>query len=93
MTKKELLSNIGTQVGEVLNQPAFAHIIECAREELPMGTVAADPTAIIRNEGRIQGWIACLHFIKNIGKIKAEEPPVATQQLYANPNPNNPITK
>jgi len=89
MTKKELHSHIGPKVITMISDPTFAHIIECAREEMPMGIISGDPTSIIRNEGKMQGWIGCLHFLKTIGKLKTEEPQVTTHQLYADPNTEN----
>ncbi len=88
MTKKELHANFSPNVMELIKNPIYASILDCAREDMPLGIVG-DPTSIVRNEGRIQGWIACLAFMKSIGKVKSEETAPAPTQLYADPTATN----
>jgi hypothetical protein len=89
MTKKELHSHIGPKVVEMISDTTFAHILECAREEMTNVGAITDPTSIIRNEGYMQGWRGCIAFLKNIGKLKAEEAPKQQTQLYADPISEN----
>ena len=89
MTKKELHSHIGPKVVEMISDTTFAHLLECAREEMTNVGAITDPTSIIRNEGYMQGWRGCIAFLKNIGKLKAEEAPKPQAQLYADPISEN----
>lgn len=93
MTKKELHARHGDKVAVLQTDLTYTSIIECAREEMPLGIIGGEPTSIIRNEGRMQGWISCLNFLKSIGKQKVEEPAPQATQLYANPNADNQKTK
>jgi len=89
MTKKDLHSHIGPQVAVMISDTTFAHLLECAREEMTNVGAITDATSIIRNEGYMRGWIGCIAFLKNIGKLKVEEAPKPQVQLYSDPISDN----
>lgn len=86
MTKKELNARSGDKVAELLSNPTFHALLETAREECPfLEDKSPDPTGIIRNEGKIQGWNACLRYLKTIGKVEAAPEKPAPKPLYPDP--------
>lgn len=86
MTRKELQSQHGDKVTDLLALPIFHTVLDVAREDCPfLEDKSPDPTSIVRNEGKIQGWNACLRFMKTIGRVEqAPEKPV-TLPRYQDP--------
>lgn len=88
MTKKELHAKYGPQVVELLSNPTLHIAIDHLREECPfLEDRATDPTSIIRNEGKIQGWSAALKALKYLYKSEQEPAPPTTGPLYQDPDP------
>lgn len=87
MTRKELQSQFGDKVTEMMALPAFHIALDVAREECPfLEDKSPDPTSIVRNEGKIQGWNACLRFLKTIGKVEQGPEKPATLPRYQDPD-------
>lgn len=87
MNRKELQAKASDKVAELLANNTFHDVIETAREECPfLEDKAPDPTSIIRNEGKIQGWNACLRFLKTIGKVETPPEKPAPVLRYADPD-------
>lgn len=87
MTKSELLAQ-HPKLNEKLATPAFRAVLECAREDCEfLNMKATDPTSIVRNEGAIQGWMACLKFLKDIHKAPAEKKAPLETPRYSDPDP------
>lgn len=88
MTRKELMASHGPKVIEIVGSPDFRAMLDCAREECNYhDSTANDATAIIRNEGKMQGWNACLRFLKTIHKQEAAAPAAKPSALYQDPDP------
>lgn len=87
MTKQELRSSAGEKVIALVEQPVFIAMLDCAREENPfaLGAHVTDPTQIVRNEGRITGWNACLQFLKTIAQAPKPPPKEHPTGLYDDP--------
>lgn len=88
MTKKEFQRQFGDKSAELLSNPTFHIALDVAREDCPYasGNTAFEATAIIRNEGRVTGWMECLKFLKTISRSEPEAPPVIEGPLYPDPD-------
>lgn len=88
MTKKEFQKQFGDKAAELMTNPAFLIALDVAREDCPYanGGSALEATSIIRNEGRVTGWMECLRFLKTIAKSEPDAPPVVQTPLYADPD-------
>jgi len=95
MTKRELHSLHGSEVIEISASTAFAAIIETARQECPfLSTKPIDQVCILRNEGMLQGWYACLDYLRTVGKPVPPSPePRMAGPLYADPTKNSDLNK
>ena len=88
MTKRELLQKYGTDAVQMASSAIFHFALDATREDCPYvkGAGAVDATAIIRNEGRMTGWIECLQYLKNIALSEREAPKVVAGPLYKDPD-------
>jgi hypothetical protein len=90
MTKREFHTKYGAPIVELLSNPTLQIALAFLQEECPyLEDKSPDPTSIIRNEGKIQGWNACLKAFKNL--YKSEPEPVVTKEgpRYQDPDPRN----
>lgn len=83
MTRKTLQSNF--KVVELAQDAAFLatlnHLSACPPAKTPG---PRDPTTIINDEGRLQGWLECVAYLRNIHSLPPPEP--ATKPLpYSQP--------
>ena len=85
MTAKELRAL--QKMMELLTSPEFRTLLAFFSENCPfVGKEIERKTAIIRNEGRMQGWLALLHVMREIHKTAPEkEPSTERRQLYPDP--------
>jgi hypothetical protein len=87
MTKREFLAKYGKDVVELLGNNTLQIALSFLRENCPfLDDKSTDPTSIIRNEGKIQGWNKCLTELKNLWEVPAEAPPVVPGPLYQDPD-------
>lgn len=90
MTKTQYINYHCAAATELTGSPIFIAMLDTAREECPfLGKEIADPTGIVRNEGRMQGWFAALAFLKTahvVPKPKQEHIPTGA---YKDPNDFN----
>lgn len=88
MTKREFQQKFSNEALQLTSNPAFHIALDVAREDCPYsnGGHATEATSIIRNEGRMTGWMECLRFLKSIMKSEPEAPPVKTGPLYEDPD-------
>lgn len=87
MTKRELQQQFGDKLAELLAMPSFHILLDVAREDCPYyGKSSENPTVIVSNEGRLQGWNECLRFLKTIGKQDAAPEKPVTLPRYADPS-------
>lgn len=89
MNKREFQRQFGDKAAELLSSPTFHIALDVAREDCPYaaGGNATEATSIIRNEGRMTGWMECLKFLKTIAKSEPEPAPVVETRRYADPDP------
>lgn len=88
MTKREFHQKYGAAVVELLANPTLQIAIGFLQEECPfLEDRSVDATSIIRNEGKIQGWSACLKALRGLYKSEPEPPPVVHTPLYKDPDP------
>jgi len=95
MNRRELHSLHGPHLIEISSNPAFAAMVETARQECPfLSTKPIDQISILRNEGMLQGWYACLDYLRNVGKPLAPDPePRMAGPLYADPMKQSDLNK
>lgn len=87
MTKKEFHKKYGAAVVELLSNPTMQIALGHLQEECPFfEDKSIDPTSIIRNEGKIQGWNACLRTFRNLYKSEPDAVKVPDGPLYADPD-------
>lgn len=88
MTKREFQKQFGDKAAELITNTTFHIALDVAREDCPYvaGGGALEATSIIRNEGRMTGWMECLRFLKTIAKSEPEAPAVVPTSLYEDPN-------
>lgn len=87
MTKRELNALHGQKVAEIVSNPVHSAMLDVAREECPfLEDKSPDPTGIIRNEGKIQGWNAALRYLKAIGKVETPAEKPAPLPRYPDPD-------
>lgn len=87
MNKREFQQKYAVEAGALLHNPHFQIALDVAREDCPyLEEKAIDPTSIIRNEGKIQGWNACLKFLKTIAKSEIEPSAPKPTPLYGDPD-------
>lgn len=72
---------------EMLESPNFRILLAFFTENcVYVGKEIDKKTAILRNEGRMQGWFSLLHIQRGIHKGKPEQPtPTERRPLYADP--------
>jgi len=89
MTKRDFQQQFGAEAGQLVTNAVFRIALDVAREDCPYasGGNVAEPTSIIRNEGRMTGWMECLKFLKTIAKSEPEVAPPVAIPLYADPDP------
>jgi len=88
MTKREFLAKYGKEVVQLLGNPTLQIALSFLQEECPfLEDKSADPTSIIRNEGKIQGWYRCLREIRNLYQTAPEIAPPSQGPLYPDPDP------
>lgn len=66
--------------------PAFIATLNHLSASPPLKTPGLrDPTTIINDEGRMQGWLACIEYLRNIHSVPT---PPATEkpQPYSEPS-------
>ncbi len=91
MTQEQLMRFPG--VREMCETDAFKVMMAYLRDHCPFvgNDSVVDPNALIRNEGRMQGWFQLVNVATNIHRSqKPAEPESATRSLYKDPNPRNP---
>ena len=88
MDKKEFQQKFGAEAVLLMQNTTFHIALDVARESCPYtnGGGALEATSIIRNEGRMTGWMECLRFLKTIAKSEPEAPAVVPTSLYEDPN-------
>ena len=86
MTTKDLRAIDGFT--EMCGSEPFRKLIAFSQENCPfVGKDIADPTGIVRNEGRLQGWFQLLQFLRSVHR--GEETPTEEappRRLYADPD-------
>lgn len=88
MTKREFHQKYGAAVVELLANPTLQIAIGFLQEECPfLEDRSVDATSIIRNEGKIQGWSACLKALRGLYKSEPEAPTPKPVLPYADPDP------
>lgn len=87
MNRREYQSKYSDKHAELMANPAFHILSDVAREDCPfLEDKSPDPTSIVRNEGKIQGWNACLKFLKSAGHVEPEKEKPVTLPRYADPD-------
>jgi hypothetical protein len=87
MTKKEYQQRFAKEAAALVSNPHYHITLDVAREECPyVGPGGIDATSIIRNEGRIVGWMECLRFLKSISKSEPEPSAPKPAPLYPDPD-------
>ena len=90
MTKAQYISIHGAAAVELVGTQLFIALTDTAREECPfIGKEIADPTGIVRNEGRLQGWMECLRFLKSAHVAPAPRQEHAPRGQYLPPHELN----
>lgn len=98
MTHTEFVNLFGAVAATMVELPEFKALLETAREENPyLNNVQAgiDPTSVVRNSGRADGWAACLLFLKTAHRPKQGPDPRQLEMRYQDPqttfkpNPNH----
>lgn len=98
MTHPEFVNSFGSVAATMSELPEFKALLETAREENPYLNnvqVGIDPTSVVRNSGRADGWAACLAFLKNAHRPPSKPDPKQFEIRYQDPqttfqsNPNS----
>lgn len=71
----------------MLESPNFRILLAFMTENCPyVGKEIVDQTAILRNEGRMQGWFSQLHILRGVHKGEPEQPTSTERRpLYQDP--------
>jgi hypothetical protein len=84
MTIKELRAY--PSLAETCESEPFKTLVSFHRAKCPYLRVQmADPTSIVRNEGMIQGWMACLEALENAHRVPEKQPAPEQTRLYQDP--------
>jgi hypothetical protein len=93
MTKPEYIALFAQQATTMAGLPEFRALLDTAREECPqLGKEIADPSMLVRSEGFLQGWMACVKFLKTAHVMPKLKTPGAPTSQYPDPadHPLNP---
>jgi hypothetical protein len=81
MTKSEFIALFAPQATAMAASQEFRALLDTAREECPqLGKEISDATMLVRSEGFLQGWNACLKFLKTahlLPKLKTGATPTS----------------
>lgn len=87
MTKPQFIATFGAPAAELSGSALFIALTDTAREECPyIGKDIAEPTGIVRNEGKMQGWMECLRFLKTVHVPAPTRPEIAPRPQYVDPH-------
>jgi hypothetical protein len=91
MTKPELRDAFPKLI-KVCDTPEYRAVLDCAREECPfLDSKPGDATALISNEGKLQGWNAALRYLKTVFKHAPDREQPSQTLKYNDPDPRPPI--